>query len=91
MNLVNQAVVHKIFGEGTVIAHNGDYITIKFAKAEKKFISPTINLENPDDDFAWADLVRECRTGVEIRHAISNSFAFGGSNCAVVISQPENI
>ena len=58
---------------------------------EKKFISPTINLENPDDDFAWADLVRECRTGVEIRHAISNSFAFGGSNCAVVISQPENI
>ena len=56
---------------------------------EKNFISPTINLENPDDEFAWADLVRECRTGVDIKHAISNSFAFGGSNVAVVISKPE--
>ena len=55
---------------------------------EKGFISPTINLENPDDEFAWADLVKECRTGVDIRHAISNSFAFGGSNAAVVLSKP---
>ena len=54
---------------------------------EKGFISPTVNLENPDDEFAWADLVRECRTGVDIRHAISNSFAFGGSNSAVVVSK----
>ena len=54
---------------------------------EKGFISPTINLEDPDDEFGWADLVKECRTGVEIRHAISNSFAFGGSNAAVVVSK----
>lgn len=54
---------------------------------EKNFISPTVNLENPDDEFAWADLVRECREGVDIRHAISNSFAFGGSNAAVVLSK----
>ena len=56
---------------------------------EKGFISPTINLEDPDDEFAWADLVTECRTGVNIRHAISNSFAFGGSNAAVVVSKCE--
>ena len=56
---------------------------------EKNFISPTINLENPDDEFGWADLVRDCRTNVDIRHAISNSFAFGGSNVAVVVSKPE--
>ena len=56
---------------------------------EKGFISPTINLEDPDDEFAWADLVTECRTGVDIRHAISNSFAFGGSNAAVVVSKCE--
>ena len=54
---------------------------------EKGFISPTINCENPDPAFAWADLVRECRTGVKIRHALSNSFAFGGSNCALVLSE----
>ena len=53
---------------------------------EKNFISPSINLDNPDEAFDWADLVRECREGTRIRHAISNSFAFGGSNAAVVIS-----
>ena len=54
---------------------------------EKNFISPTINLEDPDDDFAWADLVRECRTGTDVKYAISNSFAFGGSNAAVVVAK----
>ena len=53
---------------------------------ERNFISPSINLDNPDPEFSWADLVRECRTGTTIRHALSNSFAFGGSNAAIVIS-----
>ncbi|MBQ6353158.1 MAG: beta-ketoacyl-ACP synthase I, partial [Lentisphaeria bacterium] len=54
---------------------------------EKGFISPSLNLDNPDPEFAWADLVREYRPHVELRHALSNSFAFGGSNAAVVISR----
>ncbi|MCQ2380490.1 MAG: beta-ketoacyl-[acyl-carrier-protein] synthase family protein [Victivallaceae bacterium] len=54
---------------------------------EKSFISPNANLMNPDDGFEWADLVRECREGVDIRHALSNSFAFGGSNCAITLSK----
>lgn len=54
---------------------------------EKEFISPTINLENPDEGFEWADLVRELRTGTKVKHAISNSFAFGGSNASVVLSK----
>ncbi len=53
---------------------------------ERNFISASLNLENPDPEFAWADLVRECREGTNIRHALSNSFAFGGSNSAIVIS-----
>ena len=56
---------------------------------DKHFISPSINCENPEDAFSWADIVRECRTGVDLHHAISNSFAFGGSNCALVISSPD--
>ena len=55
---------------------------------EHSFISKTANLENPDDGFEWADLVRETREGVDIRHAISNSFGFGGSNATIVISKP---
>lgn len=56
---------------------------------DKHFLSPSINCENPDPEFGWADIVRSCRTGTtEIRHALSNSFAFGGSNCALVLSEP---
>ena len=54
---------------------------------EKDFLSASVNLDNPDDDFAWADLVREVRTGTGVKHAISNSFAFGGSNASVVLSK----
>ncbi len=54
---------------------------------EKGFVSPSLNIENPDPDFSWADLVREYRPDVKLRHALSNSFAFGGSNAAVVISR----
>jgi 3-oxoacyl-(acyl-carrier-protein) synthase len=54
---------------------------------EKSFISPSINLDDPDPDCACVDLVRECREGVEIRHCLSNSFAFGGSNSAMVLSK----
>lgn len=53
---------------------------------ERRFLSPSINCENPEPEFAWADLVREPREKVRIRHALSNSFAFGGSNIGVVIS-----
>ena len=53
---------------------------------EKHFLSRSINLDNPDESFGWADLIREYREGTNIRHALSNSFAFGGSNAAVVIS-----
>jgi 3-oxoacyl-[acyl-carrier-protein] synthase-1 len=55
---------------------------------EKDFISPTANLENPEDEFDWADLVRgSSKTGTGIRHALSNSFGFGGTNGALVLSK----
>ncbi len=40
MNLIKQTVVHKVFGKGTVIAQNGDYITVRFPKEEKQFVTP---------------------------------------------------
>jgi 3-oxoacyl-[acyl-carrier-protein] synthase-1 len=54
---------------------------------EKGFICPSINLDNPEPEFAWADLVRELRDGVDLRHVLSNSFAFGGTNVSLVISR----
>jgi 3-oxoacyl-(acyl-carrier-protein) synthase len=55
---------------------------------EKDFISPSVNLDNPEPEFAWADLVRECRN-VKIRHSLSNSFGFGGTNASLVFSMPD--
>ena len=53
---------------------------------ENNFISPSLNLENPEEEFEWADFVLQTRENVKIKHALSNSFAFGGSNAALVIS-----
>lgn len=54
---------------------------------EKEFISPTLNLEDPDDSCAGLDVVRSARENVRFDHALSNSFAFGGSNACIVISR----
>ncbi|MDD2403102.1 MAG: beta-ketoacyl-[acyl-carrier-protein] synthase family protein [Victivallaceae bacterium] len=56
---------------------------------EKNFICPSINLDNPEPAFDWADLVRSCRNDVKITHALSNSFAFGGTNVCLVFSSME--
>ncbi len=53
---------------------------------ENNFISPSLNLENPEEEFTWADFVLKTRENVKIKHALSNSFAFGGSNATLVIS-----
>ncbi|MBE6380425.1 MAG: beta-ketoacyl-[acyl-carrier-protein] synthase family protein [Lentisphaerae bacterium] len=57
---------------------------------EHKFLSPSINLDNPEPEFDWADLVRSTRENVTLKHALSNSFAFGGSNISVVLSDCVN-
>lgn len=56
---------------------------------QNSFLCPTANLKEPEEAFAWADLVRETREGVNIRHSLSNSFGFGGSNACLVFSKPE--
>lgn len=52
---------------------------------EFNFCHATRNLINPiDPSLQW---VKETSISVEIRHAISNSFAFGGINAAIIISK----
>ena len=42
MLLNNLEVLHKSFGKGTVVATNGQYITVKFESAQKTFVYPDI-------------------------------------------------
>jgi 3-oxoacyl-[acyl-carrier-protein] synthase I len=53
---------------------------------DKNFICPTINLDNQEPATEWANLVKKTITDVKIRHALSNSFGFGGTNSSVIVS-----
>jgi 3-oxoacyl-[acyl-carrier-protein] synthase II len=45
---------------------------------------PTVNLDRPDDDL---DFVPHHARRMNIRHALSNSFGFGGANAALVFTR----
>ncbi len=46
---------------------------------------PTINLDNPSDD-CDLDLVPKTARNMKIKHALNNSFGFGGTNACVIFS-----
>lgn len=47
---------------------------------------PTINLINPDPELRL-DYIPEGKRKIDIKYAISNSFAFGGHNCSLVFGK----
>jgi 3-oxoacyl-[acyl-carrier-protein] synthase II len=52
---------------------------------ETGVVPPTINLDNPDPE-CTLDLVPHQSRERRIRHAMSNSFGFGGTNATLVLS-----
>ena len=49
-------------------------------------LPPTINLDNPDPACTLDHVANTART-VDISHAMTNAFGFGGSNGSLVISR----
>lgn len=54
----------------------------------KGIIHPSINVENQDPDIPL-NVVKQTVEGAKVRHALSNTFGFGGHNAAVVLSKFE--
>ena len=50
-----------------------------------KWLAPTLNLDNPDPRCADLDYVQHAPRALDSSHFISNNFAFGGINTALVI------
>jgi len=50
-------------------------------------ITPTVNLEHLDPRLEGLDVVPNQGREAKVRHALSNSFAFGGHNCTLVFSR----
>ena len=56
---------------------------------EHHFLSATANLENPEEICSWADMIAAPRE-TDCRHALSNSFGFGGTNASLVITRGDD-
>ena len=54
---------------------------------ENSFISPTLNLVELDNEYSSMNVISQT-TSKQIKHALTNSFAFGGSNSCLIFSKP---
>jgi 3-oxoacyl-[acyl-carrier-protein] synthase-1 len=55
---------------------------------ERGFISPSLNVNEVEPGFEWANIVRETRSCNGLDHILSNSFGFGGTNACLILSKP---
>ena len=72
---------HLLGGAGAVEA------VITLMALREGWLPPSMNIRTPDPVCTF-DLVREPRDS-RIRHALTNSFGFGGANATVILSDPD--
>jgi 3-oxoacyl-[acyl-carrier-protein] synthase II len=80
MSSTKSAIGHLLGAAGSVEA------IFSILTIERGIVPPTLNLDNPSDD-CDLDLVPHEAKEREVRHALSNSFGFGGTNASLVFSQ----
>jgi 3-oxoacyl-[acyl-carrier-protein] synthase II len=75
---------------GHLIGASGALETLITAKTlETGIITPTINLDHPDPE-CDLDYVPHRARRADVRHALTNSFGFGGANASVVLRRWES-
>jgi 3-oxoacyl-(acyl-carrier-protein) synthase len=100
---VELAAITQVFGEraasipisstkgmlGHALGASGAGETVICALAlRERFLPPTVGLRTPIEGYQAFDFVPEAREGVDLRHVVSNAFAFGGNNVVIVLSAP---
>ncbi len=80
MSSTKSAIGHLLGAAGAVEA----IYTLK--AMETGIIPPTLNLHNPSDDCQGMDLTPLTAKEKTIKHALSNSFGFGGTNASLIMS-----
>ena len=89
MLVLNSEVLHKAFGNGTVVATNGQYFTVKFESCQKTFVYPDIFekfltlADGSVSDEILADLASakaECKRYLDILQNRENDFKYLGES-----------
>ena len=62
-------------------------LIVSILALQHSFLPPTINLHRPDPACDLDYVPLRAREGVSLRHVMTNSFAFGGSNAVLVASR----
>jgi 3-oxoacyl-[acyl-carrier-protein] synthase II len=52
-----------------------------------QIVPPTLNLENPDEAANGIDIVSGAARNMQIEHALSNGFGFGGVNASILLKR----
>jgi 3-oxoacyl-[acyl-carrier-protein] synthase II len=75
-----------MIGHGLGASGGLELAAILMAIASKK-LHPTINVVDVEEEVGAFDILKDGSIDYEVKHAISNSFGFGGHNSVIVVSK----
>jgi 3-oxoacyl-[acyl-carrier-protein] synthase II len=82
MSSTKSAIGHLLGAAGSVEA------IFSILAIKNGIVPPTLNLENPSEGCSDVDLVPLKAKERKVRHALSNSFGFGGTNASLIFAAP---
>jgi 3-oxoacyl-[acyl-carrier-protein] synthase II len=101
-DLVEAQATHAVFGENTPVASLKGYLghtlgacgaietALTIGQMRRGVLFENRNLLMVDPKCASLNFIRSNRSDLRLRHTISNTFAFGGVNTAIVLSTAED-